>query len=106
MIEYVYCAVDKNDNIQWVEGSSKKTRYFRTTRYLNNAVKYHNEYYNEDPWRIQKFQLVKVKDIMNERILKKIINDLLDWLEDEHLGLYQVAYDKILEKYNIDVNDW
>jgi hypothetical protein len=106
MIEYVYCAVDKNDNIQWVEGSSKKTRYFRTTRYLNNAVKYHNEYYNEDPWRIQKFQLVKVKDIMNERILKKIINDLLDWLEDEHLGLYQVAHDEILEKYNIDVDDW
>ena len=43
---------------------------------------------------------------MNERILKKIINDLLDWLEDEHLGLYQVAHDKILEKYNIDVDDW
>ena len=49
MIEYVYCAVDKNDDIQWVLGSSKKTRYFRTTRYLNNAVKYHNKYYNEDP---------------------------------------------------------
>ena len=43
---------------------------------------------------------------MNERILKKIINDVLDWLEEEHLGLYQVAHDEILEKYNIDVNDW
>lgn len=43
---------------------------------------------------------------MDERILKKIIVDLLDWLEEEHLGLYQVAYDEILEKYNIDVNDW
>ena len=48
MIEYVYCAVNKNNDIQWVEGSSKKTRYFRTTRYLNNAVKYHNEYYRLD----------------------------------------------------------
>lgn len=62
MIEYVYCAVDKNDNIQWVQGSSKKTRYFRTTYYLNNAVKYHNIYYNEDLWRIQKFKLVAVND--------------------------------------------
>lgn len=62
MIEYVYCAVDKNDDIQWVLGSSKKTRYFKTTRYLSGAVEYHNAYYNEDPWRIQKFQLVKVDE--------------------------------------------
>lgn len=62
MIEYVYCAVDKNDNIRWVEGSSKKTRYFKTTHYLNNVVKYHNMCYKEDPWRVQKFQLVAVND--------------------------------------------
>jgi hypothetical protein len=43
---------------------------------------------------------------MNERILKKIIVDLLDWLEDEHLGLYQIVHDEILEKYNIDVDNW
>ena len=46
MTEYIYCAVNKNDNIQWVLGSSKKTRYFRTTHYLSNAVKYHNMYHN------------------------------------------------------------
>lgn len=62
MIEYVYCVVDKNDDIQWVEGSSKKTRYFRTTHYLSSAVEYHNVYYNEDPWRIQKFELVAIND--------------------------------------------
>ena len=62
MIEYVYCAVDENDDIQWVMGSSKKTRYFRTTYYLNNAVKYHNRYYSEDPWKVQKFKLVAMND--------------------------------------------
>lgn len=62
MIEYVYCAVDKDDNIRWVLGSSRKTRYFRTTRYLNGAVEYHNAYHSEDPWRIQKFQLVKIDE--------------------------------------------
>lgn len=62
MIEYIYCAVNKNNDIQWVEGSSRKTRYFRTTRYLSNAVKYHNMYYKKDPWRVQKFQLMAVND--------------------------------------------
>ncbi len=64
MPEYIYCAVNTKNEIQWVKGSSQKTRYFKTTKYLTNAVRYHNRYYPEDPWRISKFKLVEVQ--MNE----------------------------------------
>ena len=64
--EHIYCAVDKNNNIQWVLGSSKKTRYFRTTKYLSNAVKYHNRTYPNDKWTIKKYQLLEVPEDVNE----------------------------------------
>ena len=57
MNEFVYCAVDKNNNIQWVTGSSTKTRYFKTPTYLKKAVKYHNEHYPNDNWRVVGFLL-------------------------------------------------
>ena len=60
MPEYVYCAVNTLNEIQWVKGSSSKTRYFKTNKYLAQAVEYHNKYYSEDPWRIVKFKLVDV----------------------------------------------
>jgi len=62
MPEYIYCAVNTLNEVQWVRGSSQKTRYFKTNRYLKTAVQYHNRYYSEDPWRIVKFKLVEVTD--------------------------------------------
>ena len=58
--EYIYCAVNSKNRIQWVEGSSSKTRYFRTDKYLKNAVKYHNECYPHDLWRVGRFSLTEV----------------------------------------------
>lgn len=58
--EHIYCAVNKDGEIQWVLGSSKKTRYFRTTRYLKEVVRYHNKYHADDPWRVQGFVLIEV----------------------------------------------
>lgn len=57
MAEYVYCAVNDRNEIQWVIGSSSKTRYFRTPKYLKTAVEYHNKYYSDDPWRVARFEL-------------------------------------------------
>lgn len=50
--EKVYVAVNKNDEVQWVKGSSSKTRYFRTTKYLEHAVDYHNKCNPGDKWTI------------------------------------------------------
>ena len=50
---------DKNDEIQWVEGSSKKTRYFRTDKYVNKAVDYHNRLYPEDIWKVRRCLIVE-----------------------------------------------
>lgn len=58
--ECIYCAVNMDDEIQWVWGSSKKTRYFKTDRYLKQAVANHNQYNLSDKWRIAKFKLVEV----------------------------------------------
>ena len=60
MPEYIYCAVNTKNEIQWVKGSSQKTRYFKTDKYLAKAIQYHNRYYSEDQWRIAKFKLVEV----------------------------------------------
>ena len=62
MSEYIYCAVNKDGAIQQVWGSSKRTYYFRTNRYLRRAVSYHNQYHADDPWKVQKFKLVEVDD--------------------------------------------
>lgn len=58
--EYVYCAVNDRDEIQWVTGSSSKTRYFKTDRYLKKAVEYHNTWHGDDIWRVAKFALSEV----------------------------------------------
>lgn len=36
--EYMYVAINHNDEIQWVKGSSSKTRYFRTDKYLKKRL--------------------------------------------------------------------
>lgn len=58
--ECIYCAVNADDEIQWVWGSSKKTRYFKTDRYVKQAVAYHNQYHPSDQWRVAKFKLTEV----------------------------------------------
>ena len=52
--ETIYVAINHKDEIQWVRGSSKKTRYFKTDRYLKGAVEYHNKYHPDDIWKIRK----------------------------------------------------
>ena len=52
--ETIYVAINHKDEIQWVRGSSKKTRYFKTDRYLKGAVEYHNKYHPNDIWKIRK----------------------------------------------------
>lgn len=55
--EYIFCAVDSNDDIQTVMGSSKNTRYFKTDKYLNRAVGYHNKHHPDNLWRVRRFKL-------------------------------------------------
>ena len=55
MTEYIYCAVNAQGKIQWGMGSSS------TDKYLKSIVKYHNDFYPSDQWRIAKFRLVEVK---------------------------------------------
>jgi hypothetical protein len=62
IIELVYVAVNKDDEIQWVYGFSSKTRYFKTETYIKKHVKYHNTYFPEDPWRVAKCKLVEVEN--------------------------------------------
>lgn len=59
MIKYenIYVAVDKKGEIQWVKGSSSKTRYFRTDKYLKSAVEYHNKY-SDDVWEVKKCVII------------------------------------------------
>lgn len=52
--ENIYVAINKNYEIQWIRGSSAKTRYFKTDKYLKGAVGYHNKYYPEDMWEVRK----------------------------------------------------
>lgn len=59
--EYIFCAVNDRDEVQWVQGSSQRTRYFKTDKYLKRAVEYHNRLYGDDRhWRVAKFKLVEV----------------------------------------------
>ena len=62
LIEYVYCAINKRGEIQDVYGSSSKTRYFRTDKYLRKAIEYHNETHPSDKWSVAKFQLICVQN--------------------------------------------
>ena len=58
--ECVYCAVNSDNEIQWVDGSSSHTKFYLTDRHLKNAVDYHNKYNPCDIWRIAKFELKEV----------------------------------------------
>ena len=60
--EYVYCVENKNQEIQWVRGSSRQTRYFKTYVNAKRAVETHNKRYPEDPWKVIAFRLVEVSD--------------------------------------------
>jgi hypothetical protein len=57
--ETIYVAINKNDEIQWVIGSSSKTRYFRTNKYLTKAVDYHNECHPDDIWKVRRCLIVE-----------------------------------------------
>jgi len=57
--ESIYVAINHNDEIQWVIGSSSKTRYFRTDKYLKKAVDYHNKLHPEDIWKVRKCLIVE-----------------------------------------------
>jgi len=61
--EVIYCAINKDHKIQWVEGSSNKTRYFRTDRYLKSAVKMHNKLYPDDKWQVARFRIFEEEEI-------------------------------------------
>ena len=63
--EYVYCAINKNGVIQDIHGSSKRTRYFKTIKYLKHEIEYHNKYYPDDKYRIAlfKFKCIDVIDV-------------------------------------------
>lgn len=59
--ENIYVAINEHDEIQWVKGSSAKTRYFKTDKYLKSAVEYHNKYHPEDIWRVRKCVILEDK---------------------------------------------
>lgn len=59
--ETIYVAINKDDEIQWVRGSSSKTRYFRTDKYLKKAVEYHNRVYPDDIWKIRECVILEVQ---------------------------------------------
>lgn len=59
-IEYIYCAVNSKNEIQWVNGSSKKTKYYVTDKHVKKAIEWHNKYYPNDIWHVAKFELKEV----------------------------------------------
>ena len=111
--ETVYVAINKNDEIQWVEGSSSKTRWFRTNKYLTKAVEYHNRNYSDDKWKVRKCMIVEdccafymppdnpeeseedyeidfiqpkkiVGKLISIEVLDKIRAEIVDWQTDIH----------------------
>ena len=59
MDNYIYCAVDKNNIIVEVKGSSQRTTYFKTPKYLKGAIERHNEFHPEDERHMVRFKLVE-----------------------------------------------
>lgn len=59
--ENIFVAINHNDEIQCVKGSSSKTRYFRTDKYLKGAVEYHNKYHPKDMWKVKKCVILEEK---------------------------------------------
>ena len=58
--ENIFVAINHNDEIQWVKGSSSKTRYFRTDKYLKGEVEVHNKYNPKDMWKVRKCVILEV----------------------------------------------
>lgn len=58
--ENIYVAVNNKDEVQWVRGSSSKTKYFVTDIHVSKRVEYHNKYYPNDIWRVAKCKLIEV----------------------------------------------
>jgi hypothetical protein len=56
----VYCAVDRNGNIQTMRGSSTERTYYKTMGFLQIYVNRHNRI-NKEQLRIKKFRLVEEK---------------------------------------------
>ena len=65
--EYMYVAINHNDEIQWVKGSSSKTRYFRTDKYLKGAVERHNKNYPKDMWKVKKCVILEAEPQESEK---------------------------------------
>lgn len=66
--ENIYVVINKDDEIQWVKGSSAKTRYFRTDKYLKGAVEYHNKYHSDDIWKIRKCVILEDNSIAESEV--------------------------------------
>ena len=73
--ENIYVAINRNDEIQWVQGSSRKTRYFKTDRYLKGAVEYHNKYHPDDIWKVRKCVILEDEAIQKMTIIKSAVDD-------------------------------
>lgn len=82
MKDYVYCAVNKEHKIVEVCGSSRKTTYFKTDKYLKKAVEYQNKYYPDDPWVVVKFQLVPENGIVFFSARMWIENEFEKWCDE------------------------
>lgn len=57
IIERVFVAINDKNEVQWVTGSSQKTRYFKTDKYLSRAIRYHNRYHPDDRWKMAECRL-------------------------------------------------
>lgn len=57
VIERVFVAINDKNEVQWVTGSSQKTRYFKTDKYLSRAIRYHNRYHPDNRWKMAECRL-------------------------------------------------
>lgn len=80
-MEFVYCAVDTEGKIQWVQGSSTKTKYYATDKHITKAVEYHNRKHSNDPWKVQRFALVRADSKAfdseeDQQTYEKVLNNM------------------------------
>lgn len=96
--ETIYVAINQKDEIQWVRGSSKKTRYFKTDRYLKGAVEYHNKYHPDDIWKIRKCVILEDEPQTDIEIARAIVHKAIDdavIAEDAYPDLRQKMHDAV-----------
>lgn len=58
--EYIYCATDDDGKIYTMRGSSQKTRYYKTDKYLKGMVESANTIHGKK-LHVQKFALIPVE---------------------------------------------